>query len=172
MHRLTIIGLVLLLLTLPAVAQDDADAMLAGYRLGKFQATTSMLAHELTMLSALVDQTGIAGLTNESYAAGLITDDDLATGNMVLAYSIWRCQFMILPVCDGGLSSESFQHPALEEFKQPTMEILGELKVLADDFVENGDYVELAVFTEAIAAGEYVEDLLLLSGQAAVNAGE
>lgn len=172
MPRLIIACVACVLFALPAQAQEPGTELLAGYRLGKFQVTSSMLAHELTMLVALVEETGIVNVTDENYAAGLVNDEDITTANMALAYGIWRCQFLILPVCDGGLSSDSFQHPVMVDFKEPTMEILAELKVLSEDFVEDADYAKLAAFTAAIVAGDYIDDLLLLSDQAAVAAGE
>ena len=172
MRKLLSVLFCLVLLSLPALAQDDGSDLMAGYRLGKFHATASMLAHDLTMVLALVDETGLADITSENYAEGVIGDEDLETANLVLAYGIWRCQFMILPVCEGGLDSESFDHPAMAEFRDPTFDILSGVKADAEAFMEIVDYEGLVAFCDAVRDGQYVEDLLLLAEMAATNAGE
>jgi len=172
MRTFACVVIAVILMSFPALAQEDLGDLTTGYRLGKFHATASMLAHELTMIVALVEETGLADISEGYYTEGEIDDADLETANMVLAYSIWRCQFMVLPVCDGGLSSESFDHPALDAYKDPTMEILTGVKVSAEEFMEVVDLDALLYFSAEVQEGAYIEDLLLLAEMAASDAGE
>ena len=116
----------MLMLASPAIAQDDDD-LLAGFKLGKFHATAKLLAADLIYIDALTNEMNIAEITDENYQSGVITDDDILNAQLVLAYSIWRIQFIVQPACESGLEDDSFDHLALEEFREPTQAILTEL---------------------------------------------
>jgi hypothetical protein len=161
----------MLMLASPAIAQDDDD-LLAGFKLGKFHATAKLLAADLIYIDALTNEMNIAEITDENYQSGVITDDDILNAQLVLAYSIWRIQFIIQPACESGLEDDSFDHLALEEFREPTQAILTELLRLSDEMLDGSDFSYLVGFTDAIAEGGYVEDLILMAEEAALMAGE
>jgi hypothetical protein len=171
MQRLLIAALLLLVFAAPARAQENDD-LLAGFKLGKFNAVTKLLAADLNYLDALVNELKIAEITDENYDNGQITEDDVFSAQLGLAYAIWRIQFMIQPLCESGLQDDSFEHPVLQEFKDPTQEIFRDLQGLCNDMLEGSNFSDLATFTGAVAEGQYVDKLMTMASQAAAKAGE
>ena len=171
MTRLLLMASVLLLLGGPARAQEDGGDIEAGFHLGKFYATASMLATDLLVLTSLAEELDVASITQENYDSGVITDDDLQQANLVLAYAIWRVQFMLAPACEAGLEDDAFSHPVMAEFEDPTQTILIEVLRLSEEFYETADYEYLARFSENLAEGEYAEQLFSLAEQAWDQAG-
>lgn len=171
MQRILFALLLTLVLAAPAAAQNDDD-LLAGFKLGKFHTTTKLLAAELIYIDALATELNLAAITDDNYASGEITDDDIFNAQLGLAYTIWRVQFMIQPICESGLESDSFEHPALEEFREPTQALLTELQQLCDDVVNSSDFSVVVDFTEAVADGGMIDDLIMMAEEAALLAGE
>jgi len=171
MQRILIAVALLLLLAAPARAQEG-DELLAGFKLGKFHATAKLLAADLIYLDALVSELNLAEITDENYSSGVIDDEDIFNAQLGLAYAIWRVQFMILPACESGLADDSFTHPALEEFKEPTQDILAELQRLSNEMLEGSDFSYLVGFTAAVAEGGFAENLMTMAAEAALLAGE
>jgi hypothetical protein len=171
MQRILIAAVLLLALAAPAHAQDGDD-LLAGFKLGKFHATAKLLAADLIYLDALVSELSLAEITDENYNSGAIDDEDIFNAQLGLAYAIWRVQFMILPACESGLADDSFTHPALAEFKEPTQDILAELQRLSNEMLEGSDFSYLVGFTTAVTDSGITEDLLTMAAEAAELAGE
>jgi hypothetical protein len=171
MQRVLIAAALLFVLAAPAHAQEGDD-MLAGFKLGKFHATAKLLAADLIYLDALVTELHLADITDENYSSGVITDDDVFNAQLGLAYAIWRIQFMILPACESGLADDSFTHPALEQFKEPTQDILRELERLSNELMEGSDFSNLVDFTTTVSEGGFAEDLMTMAAEAAELAGD
>lgn len=169
MSRILLPALALLLFAMPANAQDDE--LSAGYHLGKFYATASIIASDIVLLGELVSQLNLEDITQENYDAGLVTDEDVDSANMVLAYAIWRMQFLIMPASEAGLDADSFSHAAMADFKEPTRAILTELHRLGQELLDNPDWEYLVAITDAISEGEYAEDLFGLAELARTSAG-
>jgi len=169
MSRILLLALALGLFLAPARAQDDDLA--AGFHLGKFYSTASIIAVDLILLGELVSQLDLENITQENYDAGEITDEDLNNANMVLAYAVWRMQFLIMPACEAGLAADSFSHPVMADFKEPTQAILTELQRLGQELQDNPDWEYLVAVTDAISEGEYAEDLFTLAELARAAAG-
>lgn len=171
MQRILIAAFLLLFLAAPARAQDDDD-LLAGFKLGKFHSIAKLLAADLVYLDALVAELNLAEITDENYTSGQIGDEDIFNAQLGLAYAIWRIQFMIQPVCETGLESDSFDHPALADYKEPTQEILRELQRLSNELLDGSDFTNLVAFTDAVSEGEFVDRLMSMAEEAALQAGE
>jgi hypothetical protein len=169
MSRILLLALALVLFIAPARAQDDDLA--AGFHLGKFYTTASLIATDLLLLGELVNQLGLENITQENYDAGDITDEDLNNANMVLAYAVWRLQFLIMPASEAGLDADSFSHPVMADFKEPTQAILTEIQRLGQEYLDSPEWEDLVAMTDSISEGEYVEDLYALAEQARDAAG-
>lgn len=171
MRRILFAILLMLVLVAPAAAQNGDD-LLAGFKLGKFHTTATLLAAELIYIDALATELNLAEITDENYESGAINDDDILNAQLGLAYVIWRVQFMIQPICESGLESDSFDHPALEEFREPTQDILLELQLLSDELIDVSDFSVVVDFTEIVADSAIIDDLILMAEEAALLAGE
>jgi hypothetical protein len=169
MSRILLLVLALLLFAMPTNAQDDE--LSAGYRLGKFYVTASIIASDIVLIGEMVDQLNLEDITQENYDVGLVTDEDINSANMALAYTIWRMQYLIMPASEAGLAADSFSHPVMADFKEPTQAILTELQRLGQELLDNPDWEYLVAITDAISEGEYAEDLFGLAEQAREAAG-
>ena len=128
MLRLLIAVMLALVLSAPALAQETSDDLLSGFKLGKFYVTVNLLAADLLYIDALVNELGVAEITDENYNAGVIDDEDVFSAQMAVAYTSWRAQFMLLPACEAGLESDAFSHPAVAGFKDRTQAIITEVE--------------------------------------------
>ncbi|MBN2081466.1 hypothetical protein JW859_04570 [bacterium] len=171
MKRLLVILVAVLLLATPAQAQSDDD-MLAGFKLGKFHVIATLLAADLVYIDSLATELKIDQISDENYAAGIITDEDIFNAQIFIAYVIWRNQFMIQPACETGLDAGSFDHAALAEYKEPMQAILTDLMALSTDFLNGSDLDALNAFVAGIRTGNYAEDMFAMADEAAVAAGD
>lgn len=172
MHRLSLLALcscLCLLWPLAANAQDEETE--AGFRLGRFAMGTSTLALELKYLASLMDEVKPGDVTDEAYAAGTVTDEDVEMANHALVYTIWRIQFYIDPTLEAVADGASFIHPVLEGYREPVMELIGPLRESCAAFIADPDLPALAAFAADLAANSYADDLLALSEEAYADAG-
>lgn len=174
MQRFLIAMVLLGALSAPALAQETGDDLLSGYKLGKFHATATLLAADLVYIDALVQELGIAEINDENYASGLISDEDVFSAQMGLAYTIWRAQFMLLPACEAGLEADAFSHPALAGFKDRAQAIITEVQRLTVEFVEaeGDDFSYLLGYNDALNEGGFVDSLIELAEEARLIAGD
>ena len=172
MRKITML-LVLLLCCLAgqAFAQDAENDVQAGFRLGKLYMSANMLASELEIIQILDESFQLEQITDENYDAGVITDDDITGAQMMLGYSLWRLQFMVLPVCEAGLDEDSFVEPSIAPFKDEVQVLLMEL---ADDvyaFLEGSDFIALSEFVDVTLDADYTARLTDLATRAQATAG-
>jgi len=171
MKRALVILVAVLLLATPAQAQTDDD-LLAGFKLGKFNVIATLLAADLVYIDSLATELEIDQISDENYTEGIIDDEDILNAQIFLAYVIWRNQFMIQPACQSGLDGDSFEHYALEEFKEPMQAILTDLEALSTEFLNGSDLDALKAFIMGIRDGNYAEDMFLMADEAALLAGD
>ena len=173
MRKLLAVAIVLML-AVPAFAQaqEEAPDLAKGYNLGEMGTLANLVALELMYIQELAAP--LSGITDENYDAGVVTDDDIFEGQLVLAYVMWRCQFMLQPVCNAGLGEDSFTDPGMAEFKAEGQAVLGDVVALVDTFLDAEDadaFAAAGVFAAAIGEQDLVNRLYSLSDGALAAAG-
>ena len=171
--RKLLVVIALVLCAAPVLAQDDAGTdLVKGYNLGEMGTLANLVALELGTIQDLAAPLG--EITDENYEAGVITDDNVFEAQLVLAYVMWRCQFMIKPVCSAGLGEEAFTDPGLVEFKAEGQAVLGDVVALVDTFLAAGDadaFAAAAAFAEGITEQDLINRLYSLSDGALAAVG-
>ncbi len=172
MRKLFVVA-VLMLLAVPAFAQTEEPTDLAkGYNLGEMGTLANLVALELGTIQDLAAP--LADITDENYDSGSITDDNIFKGQLVLAYVMWRCQFMLQPVCSAGLGEEAFTDPGLADFKEEGQAVLGDVVSLVEAFLaaEDADaFAAAGEFAAEITDKDLVNRLYALSDKALTAAG-
>lgn len=167
-----LVAILIICLFSQAVAQDSAENDLeGGFRLGKFYVTATMLASEIEIIQAFADAFEMSLITDDNYDDGVITDDDITGAQMVLAYTLWRMQFLVIPVCEAGLDEESFTEPSIEPLREETQLLLAELLAEANACVLIEDFAGVAEFADVTREAGYTTWLMDLAAQAEALAG-
>jgi hypothetical protein len=170
--RKLLVVVVLMLLAVPAFAQTAGTDLEKGYNLGEMGTLCNLVALELSTIQELAAP--LADISDENYNSGTVTDDDVFEAQLVLAYVMWRCQFMLQPVCGAGLGDEAFTDPGLAEFKTEGQAVLGDVVTLVDAFLAAEDDAAFAAageFAAAIGERDLVARLYGLSDKALATAG-
>jgi len=164
MYRIAIAAACLLLFAAPALADDVADAKLAGYKLGKLFVNCQLLAMELQTVYEL-DQV-LAGTEFPG------EDEREATVLFVMQYLSARLESTVLPVCDAGLDPDAFSHPVLAEVRAPLQQVLGDVITAGEAFLADKDEAALSAFAQEVAAAGWVDLLVEKAEWAQADSGE
>jgi hypothetical protein len=168
---LAVLAVVLVMFTTVPRADESNEAMLAGYALGKYRSAAVMLAGELYFIQGLCDEVQMNQITDENYELGLINDEDIETASLVLAYAIWRIQFVIEPAVTSVLDEDALDDPVLEPLVVETVAVCEYIRAATDGFMEVSDFEALAFYAAALEEGECALDLMSLAELAADMAG-
>ena len=168
---LSVSVIVLVMFSTAPRADESNEAMLAGYSLGKYRSAAAMLAGELYFIQGLCDEVQMDQITDENYELGLINDEDIETASLVLAYTIWRVQFVIEPAITSVLDENAVDDPVLEPLVEDTVAICEYLRAATDAFMEVSDFQALALYAAALEEGECALDLMGLAELATDLAG-
>jgi hypothetical protein len=164
------VAAVLLALSPYAAMAQETD-LETGFHLGRYATTAMNVAYELTYMQSLIEEVHPAAVTDEAVAAGDVSEEDVQMAQGALVYAIWRVQFFLDTMLEAAQSSDSFQHEALADLRQPTLDVMADLQAARDDFMETTDLPALAAFGDALKAGDFATRLLTLAEQAAQKAG-
>jgi hypothetical protein len=174
MRKLLVVVIALVLSAAPALAQDKAAPDLEkGYNLGEMATLANLVALELSTIQDLAAPLG--SITDDKYNSGEISDDDVFEAQLVLAYVMWRCQFMLQPVCGAGIDKDAFTDPGLPEFKAEGQAVLGDVMSLVDAFLAADDSAAFAAagaFANGITEHDLINRLYKLSDEALAAAGK
>jgi len=152
------------LLLSPAFAsQDDVDA---GFEMGKYYVSANMLALDLGIISSFSDEFRMAEITDENYDAGVINDEDLEGAKLALAYTLWRLQLSVIPMCEGGLEPGVLEDEYFGELVEPTRLVLSDLLAASNACLAGSDFLAVAQFTDTVYEYGFIADLQWLSDQA------
>lgn len=155
--------LVLIASLLPELAVSAPSDLEAGFKLGKFYVSTQLLAMELEIIQAFSEQFRMAEMTDENYEAGLINDDDIEAASLCLAYTRWRLQYLVIPLCEEGLDGDALDSEYLGDLAGKTQPLLGSLLVDSNLCLSSEDFIAVADLADAIEAAGYIQTLLDLA---------
>ncbi len=172
MPRLLLAGVVVALLALAPLSAMAQDSELeTGFALGRYATTAMHVAYELTYMQSLIEEVDPGSVTDAAVADGSVSEEDVQMAQGALVYAIWRVQFFLDSMLESAQSSDSFEHEALADLREPTLAVMGELQAARDAFMDNTDLPALEALGAALAAGDFSTTLLTLAEQAAQKAG-
>lgn len=160
-----------LLVLLPLSAQAQESDLETGFALGRYATTAMHVAYELTYMQSLIEEVNPGAVTDEAVAAGTVSEDDVTMAQGALVYAIWRIQFFLDSMLESAQSSDSFEHAALADLREPTLAVMADLQAARDAFMETTDLPALAEFGATLKAGDFGTQLLTLAEEAAQKAG-
>ena len=164
MKQITKLALLVLFASLiPQLAFSANEDLEAGFKLGKFYVSTQLLAMELEIIQAFSEEFQMAQITDENYEAETITDDDIDAAKLCLAYTLWRLQFLVIPLCEEGLDGDALDSEYLGDLREQTQPLLESLLVDSNICLISEDFVAVAEYANAIAENGYVTALAELA---------
>ena len=167
MKQITKLALLVLLTSLlPQLAVSAPQDLEAGFKLGKFYVSTQLLAMELEIIQTFSQEFRMAEMTDENYQAEIITDDDIDAASLCLAYTLWRLQFLVIPLCEEGLDGDTLDSEYLGDLRGQITPLLESLQADSSLCLEGEDFIAVAHYAAAIEAGGYTQALLDLAQEA------
>lgn len=174
MKKITKLALLVVTVSLlPQLAFSAPEDLEAGFKLGKFYVSTQLLAMELEIIQAFSEQFRMPEMTDENYQVDVITDDDIDAASLCLAYTRWRLQYLVIPLCEEGLDGDALDSEYLGDLREQTQLLLENLLVDSNICLGSEGFTAVADLADAIEAAGYIQTLLELAKEAqAMSEGE